>query len=50
MPLVLLLDATTARVHWEMVAQTSPTAPGLDVSRNDLAEDVDRLFLGTGAA
>jgi pimeloyl-ACP methyl ester carboxylesterase len=49
-PLVLMLDSTTARIHWEMVAQpeltaeTGATAHGGESSINDLYKEG---FLGT---
>jgi pimeloyl-ACP methyl ester carboxylesterase len=53
-PIVMLLDATTARIHWELVAQpelTSLTAPnGLDAGSGRSATDTDaaeQRFLGT---
>lgn len=41
-PLVLIVDATTARVHWEMVAQ--PQLEGRPVA---VGESVENQFLGT---
>jgi pimeloyl-ACP methyl ester carboxylesterase len=43
-PLVLLLDATTARVHWEMMVQ-----PGVTLPQQPTHADVDyhTMFLGT---
>lgn len=42
-PLVLILDATTARVHWEMVAQ--PQLPGR--TQTLTPGDIEGRFLGT---
>lgn len=39
-PLVLLLDATTARIHWEMVAQPAPAPGATSMQETD-------WFLGT---
>jgi pimeloyl-ACP methyl ester carboxylesterase len=44
-PLVMLMDATTARIHWEMVAQPDPLGFRMDGAGARLG--VDRLFLGT---
>ena len=42
-PLVMLLDSTTARIHWELVAQPDPLAEA-----HHLREfDAQRVFLGT---
>jgi CHAT domain len=46
-PVVMLLDATTARIHWEMVAQSDPSSPGVDGPPGDGLGDLSRLFLGT---
>lgn len=43
-PLVLMLDSTTARVHWELVARTPTTAPGADEAPDSL-----NTHLGIGA-
>ena len=43
-PLVLMLDSTTARVHWELVARTPTTAPGADEAPDSLD-----THLGIGA-
>jgi pimeloyl-ACP methyl ester carboxylesterase len=44
-PLVMLLDATTARIHWEMVAQPDPSAGG-GVDGDPQSFD-ENAFLGT---
>lgn len=44
-PLVMLMDSTTARIHWEMVAQPDPLGAGAPAGTR--AGGVDRLFLGT---
>ncbi|MFN2452714.1 MAG: CHAT domain-containing protein [Pyrinomonadaceae bacterium] len=50
-PLVLMLDATTARIHWEMVAQPEITiAPGMTATddANEVDEEIYKKgFLGT---
>jgi hypothetical protein len=46
-PLVLLLDATTARIHWEMVAQTDPSSSAVGTPGDGGGPDLGRLFLGT---
>jgi pimeloyl-ACP methyl ester carboxylesterase len=46
-PLVLTLDATTARIHWEMMAQSDPLRIGADPPEGGTPFDPDR-FLGTG--
>ena len=52
-PLVLMLDSTTARVHWEMIAQfdhefgSSGPAQALDRNRGGGQEFDARKFLGT---
>ena len=48
-PLVLMLDATTARIHWEMVAQPAPTLSRLSPrSAVQLKQvDMEDYFLGT---
>lgn len=45
-PLVMVLDSTTARIHWEMVAQSGPVGdwPGEAAAGTD---DLPRAFLGT---
>jgi hypothetical protein len=45
-PLVMMLDATTARIHWEMVAQPelSPAPGAVPAAAGDFDEDA---FLGT---
>ena len=44
-PLVMVLDSTTARIHWEMVAQRAPVDwPGESSPKGD---DLARAFLGT---
>lgn len=48
-PLVMMLDSTTARIHWEMVAQPeliSAVSGGAGMSSDDSVFDPDR-FLGT---
>ncbi len=46
-PLILMLDATTARVHWEMMAQSDPLT-GSPVSPEDDEPPFDsNAFLGT---
>ncbi len=55
-PLVLMLDAATARVHWEMMAQPDPfdRSDGFDVPDDDMvdgagdahAEETIERFLG----
>lgn len=42
-PLVILLDSTTARIHWEMLAQTTVARPA-ETSETGKEEDVN--FLG----
>ncbi|MBN1204684.1 MAG: CHAT domain-containing protein [Myxococcaceae bacterium] len=44
-PVVLLLDAATARIHWEAIAQSDAEAPAEELSDN--AEAALELFLGT---
>jgi pimeloyl-ACP methyl ester carboxylesterase len=44
-PLVLVVDTTTARIHWEMVAQSSMTGDWPEASSTN--EDLARSFLGT---
>jgi pimeloyl-ACP methyl ester carboxylesterase len=48
-PLVLMLDATTARIHWEMLAQPAPTLTRLSLrSAVQLKQvDIEDYFLGT---
>lgn len=47
-PLVLLLDTTTARIHWEMIAQADPGRPrGAGIGAEAPAFDPDAMFLGT---
>jgi hypothetical protein len=47
-PLVMMLDSTTARIHWEMVAQPelSPAPAGAPAQNNEDGFD-GSLFLGT---
>jgi pimeloyl-ACP methyl ester carboxylesterase len=45
-PLVMMLDSTTARIHWEMVAQPEVGALGSNLTRQD-AEFDEINFLGT---
>jgi len=44
-PVVLMLDASTARVHWEAIAQSDAEVPSQELSDN--AEAALDLFLGT---
>ncbi len=48
-PIVMLLDATTARIHWEMVAPPGPRLVGLDPVDNQTpdVQELARVFLGT---
>lgn len=46
-PLVLMLDSTTARVHWEMLAQPDPFRSRADGGDTERPEDTQRRFLGT---
>jgi hypothetical protein len=50
-PLVIMLDRTTARIHWEMVAQLdtdfTPNGVGLDDLPGGRARFHDDFFLGT---
>lgn len=46
-PLVMLLDSTTARIHWEMVAQPSSTRSRENPSPGGSRPDPARSFLGT---
>ncbi|MCP9493661.1 MAG: CHAT domain-containing protein [Pyrinomonadaceae bacterium MAG19_C2-C3] len=47
-PLVMLLDATTARVHWEMVAQTGISGGEVRGDAVKSFDDVADYFVGTG--
>ncbi|WP_224368088.1 CHAT domain-containing protein [Hyalangium versicolor] len=44
-PVVLMLDASTARIHWEALAQSDAEVPASELSDNQ--EAVLDLFLGT---
>lgn len=46
-PLVMLLDSTTARIHWEMVAQADPSLPGSSGPGGRGTPQIERLFLST---
>jgi hypothetical protein len=47
-PLVMMLDATTARIHWEMVAQPSlDSSPVRRAAETDKTFEFENSFLGT---
>lgn len=48
-PLVLTLDTTMARIHWEMVAPEDPygAGPGASGASGEVDQDVEGRFLGT---
>lgn len=43
-PLVLMLDSSTARIHWELLTRTPPQAPG-----SDQTLDLQNTYLGISA-
>ena len=46
-PIVMLLDSTTARIHWEMVSQSEPAVAGGDGDGQQQGSDLTNSFLGT---
>ncbi len=47
-PLVMMLDATTARIHWEMLAQSGVRAPVSDKNFNEAFNSEDYLGMSRG--
>lgn len=45
-PVVMLLDATVARIHWEMLAQSDPGVGRIEGDTQQ-QDDLERVFLGT---